>query len=75
MSDAASRRDLTVTTDFRALFGEVLVRHLGLPLAAASQIFPGYDIASHRFPARSSDDLPRDPPRARAPASRVTVSS
>ena len=43
-------RDLAVTTDFRDLFGEVLVRHLGLTLAGANQIFPGYDIVSARFP-------------------------
>ena len=43
-------RDLAVTTDFRDLFGEVLVRHLGLTTAGANQIFPGYDIAAARFP-------------------------
>jgi len=33
-------RDLAVTTDFRALFHEVTVRHLGLP--AAAPLFPGW---------------------------------
>ena len=33
-------RDLAVTTDFRDLFGEVLVRHLGAADLAA--VFPGY---------------------------------
>jgi uncharacterized protein (DUF1501 family) len=33
-------RDLAVTTDFRALFHEVTVRHLGLPATAA--LFPGW---------------------------------
>jgi uncharacterized protein (DUF1501 family) len=34
-------RDLAVTTDFRALFSEVAVRHLGVPANAA--IFPGWN--------------------------------
>ena len=33
-------RDLAVTTDFRALFHEVTVRHLGLP--ATTALFPGW---------------------------------
>jgi uncharacterized protein (DUF1501 family) len=33
-------RDLAVTTDFRALFNEVAVRHLGVPVAAG--LFPGW---------------------------------
>ena len=33
-------RDLAVTTDFRALFHEVAVRHLGVPAAAG--LFPGW---------------------------------
>ena len=32
-------RDLAVTTDFRALFAEVAVRHLGAP---AAPLFPGF---------------------------------
>ena len=43
-------RDLAVTTDFRDLFGEVLVRHLGLTLDGANNVFPGYDISPARFP-------------------------
>jgi uncharacterized protein (DUF1501 family) len=34
------RRDLAVTTDFRALFHEVTARHLGLP--PATVLFPGW---------------------------------
>ena len=34
-------RDLAVATDFRALFGEVLVRHLGNPDVAT--VLPGFD--------------------------------
>ncbi len=33
-------RDLAVTTDFRALFGEVSARHLGVP--ASASLFPGW---------------------------------
>lgn len=36
----ADRRDLAVTTDFRDLFSEVLVKHLGA--ARLGQVFPGY---------------------------------
>jgi uncharacterized protein (DUF1501 family) len=41
-------RDLAVTTDFRDVFGEVVVRHLGI--ADTSRIFPGYPIDPTRFP-------------------------
>ena len=41
-------RDLAVTTDFRDVFGEIVVRHLGMSGTAA--IFPGYDIKASRFP-------------------------
>jgi uncharacterized protein (DUF1501 family) len=42
------RRDLAVTTDFRDVFGEIVVRHLGL--ADPSPIFPGYNLQAARFP-------------------------
>jgi uncharacterized protein (DUF1501 family) len=42
------RRDLAVTTDFRDVFGEIVVRHLGVPDPAS--IFPGYDLQPSRFP-------------------------
>jgi uncharacterized protein (DUF1501 family) len=42
------RRDLAVTTDFRDVFGEIVVRHLGV--ADARPIFPGYAIDAARFP-------------------------
>jgi len=42
------RRDLAVTTDFRDVFGEIVVRHLGL--ADARPIFPGYNVSASRFP-------------------------
>ena len=41
-------RDLAVTTDFRDVFGEIVVRHLGVSDARA--IFPGYAISETRFP-------------------------
>ena len=41
-------RDLAVTTDFRDVFGEVVVRHLGV--SDARPIFPGYAISQAKFP-------------------------
>jgi uncharacterized protein (DUF1501 family) len=49
--DPANRfegRDVAVTTDFRDLFGEVLARHLGA--RSLDPVFPGYEIATARFP-------------------------
>jgi uncharacterized protein (DUF1501 family) len=42
------RRDLAVTTDFRDVFGEIVVRHLGV--SDPRPIFPGYAISAARFP-------------------------
>lgn len=42
------RRDLAVTTDFRDVFGEIVVRHLGL--SDPRPIFPGYDLQPSKFP-------------------------
>ena len=41
-------RDLAVTTDFRDVFAEVAVRHLGI--ADARAVFPGYAVSAARFP-------------------------
>ena len=41
-------RDLAVTTDFRDVFGEIIVRHMGV--TDASPIFPGYSVQPSRFP-------------------------
>jgi uncharacterized protein (DUF1501 family) len=41
-------RDLAVTTDFRDVFGEVVVRHLGV--SDPRSIFPGYALSPSRFP-------------------------
>ena len=40
--------DLAVTTDFRDVFGEIVVRHLGL--SDTRSVFPGYAISPARFP-------------------------
>src|SRR5437879_6840587 len=40
-------RDVAVTTDFRDLFGEILVRHLGATELAS--VFPGYEPSPGRF--------------------------
>ena len=40
-------RDLAITTDFRDVFGEIVVRHLGI--ADSRAIFPGYDVNSSNF--------------------------
>ncbi len=42
------RRDLAITTDFRDVFAEIVVRHMGV--ADAKPIFPGYDVRAARFP-------------------------
>jgi uncharacterized protein (DUF1501 family) len=42
------RRDLAVTTDFRDVFAEIVVRHLGVQ--DASPVFPGYKVQPSRFP-------------------------
>src|SRR6201988_3911126 len=41
-------RDLAVTTDFRDVFGEIVVRHLGLTDPQA--VFPGYSVQPAKFP-------------------------
>jgi uncharacterized protein (DUF1501 family) len=42
-------RDLNVTTDFRDVFGEIVVRHLGADPKTAAQIFPGYGVKPQAF--------------------------
>ena len=41
-------RDLAVTTDFRDVFAEVVVRHLGID--DARPVFPGYQVSPTKFP-------------------------
>jgi uncharacterized protein (DUF1501 family) len=42
-------RDLAVTTDFRDVFSEVVVKHLGASTATAAGVFPGYDVTAAAF--------------------------
>ena len=42
-------RDLAVSTDFRDVFAEVLVRHLGLGVEEARGIFPGHQMTGVDF--------------------------
>lgn len=46
-ANLADGRDLPVTTDFRAVLAEVVVRHLGL--AQAQPVFPGYSLQPKNF--------------------------
>ena len=48
-NDRFEGRDLAVTTDFRDVFAEVVMRHLGASGAIASRVFPGYAIDPARF--------------------------
>ena len=48
VSERYDGRDLAVTTDFRDVFGEIVVRHLGV--ADAGPIFPGYTVKPANFP-------------------------
>jgi uncharacterized protein (DUF1501 family) len=41
-------RDLAVTTDFRDVFGEIVVKHMGVP--DTRPIFPGYTVQPAKFP-------------------------
>jgi uncharacterized protein (DUF1501 family) len=41
-------RDLALTTDFRSVVGEVLVRHLGVKNLAP--VFPTFDNSERKFP-------------------------
>lgn len=42
-------RDLAVTTDFRDVFGEVVVKHLGAAPETAARVFPGYEVKASAF--------------------------
>jgi uncharacterized protein (DUF1501 family) len=42
-------RDLAITTDFRDVFGEVVMRHLGADDATAARVFPGYGVRPQQF--------------------------
>lgn len=49
--DRYEGRDLAVTTDFRDVFGEVVMRHLGANEATAARVFPGYGVKPRQFRA------------------------
>jgi uncharacterized protein (DUF1501 family) len=42
-------RDLKITTDFRDVFGEIVVRHLGSDPNTAARVFPGYGVKPAAF--------------------------
>jgi uncharacterized protein (DUF1501 family) len=42
-------RDLAITTDFRDVFGEVVMRHLGAEESAAAKVFPRFGVRPARF--------------------------
>jgi uncharacterized protein (DUF1501 family) len=42
-------RDLTITTDFRDVFGEVVMRHLSAREDIAARVFPGYGVKPGQF--------------------------
>jgi uncharacterized protein (DUF1501 family) len=42
-------RDLAITTDFRDVFGEVVMRHLGADERTAARVFPGYGVKPAHF--------------------------
>ena len=48
MANRYEGRDLAVTTDFRDVFAEIVVRHLGI--ADAGPVFPGYAVSPSKFP-------------------------
>ena len=49
VNDRFEGRDLAVTTDFRDVFGEVVMTHLGADRTTAARVFPGYSLDARRF--------------------------
>ena len=49
VNDRYEGRDLEVTTDFRDVFGEIVVRHLGADRQTVARVFPGYSIDTANF--------------------------
>jgi uncharacterized protein (DUF1501 family) len=47
--DRFEGRDLKITTDFRDVFGEILIRHLGAAETTAAKVFPGYGVKPRAF--------------------------
>lgn len=49
VDDRYEGRDLAVTTDFRDIFSEILMKHLGADRATAARVFPGYQIGAAKL--------------------------
>jgi uncharacterized protein (DUF1501 family) len=49
VNDRYEGRDLAVTTDFRDVFSEIVMTHLGASASTAAKVFPGYAIDSKTF--------------------------
>ena len=49
VNDRFEGRDLAVTTDFRDVFGEIVMTHLGANASTAAKVFPGYSIDPRKF--------------------------
>ena len=49
IDDRFEGRDLAITTDFRDVFGEVVMRHLGANETTAARVFPGYGVKPRQF--------------------------
>jgi uncharacterized protein (DUF1501 family) len=49
VNDRFEGRDLAVTTDFRDVFGEVVMTHLGAGSATAAKVFPGHTLDTRKF--------------------------
>jgi uncharacterized protein (DUF1501 family) len=49
VNDRFEGRDLAVTTDFRDVFGEIVMTHLGANASTSAKVFPGYSIDRKKF--------------------------
>jgi uncharacterized protein (DUF1501 family) len=49
LADRHEGRDLAITTDFRDVFGEIVMRHLGADERTAARVFPGYGVKPPQF--------------------------
>jgi uncharacterized protein (DUF1501 family) len=49
IDDRFEGRDLAITTDFRDVFGEVVMRHLSADETTAGRVFPGYGVKPRQF--------------------------
>jgi uncharacterized protein (DUF1501 family) len=47
VNDRFEGRDLAVTTDFREVFSEVVIKHMGADRPAATRVFPGYALRTN----------------------------